>query len=79
MNLDELINGFKPIISSSDYYGLQTNSAAVNCIKTLEIKKFIFWLKVFAALMPKEEILYNVMHSTSLAEDQYTQFIKFIC
>ena len=78
MNLDELLNGFKSIVNSSDCYGLPTISAASNCIKTLEDNKFLFWLNVFAALMPEVEILYKVMQSTSLtvkkAEDHIRNF-----
>ena len=55
MNLDELVNGIKSFINSSDSFGLPTISAAANCIKTLEDKKFIFWLNACAALMPEVE------------------------
>ena len=78
MNLDELVDGFKSIINSSDSFGLPTISAAANCIKTLEDKKFLFWLNVFAALMPEVEILYNAMQSISLtvkkAQDHIQNF-----
>ena len=77
-NLEELLNGFKSIVNSSDCYGLPTISAAANCIKTLEDKKFLFWLNVFAELMPDVEILYKVMQCTNLtvkkAEDHISYF-----
>ena len=78
MNLDKLIGGFKLIINSPYSYCLLAISAAANCIKTLEDKKFLFWLNVFAALMPQVEILYNAMQSISLtvkkAEDHIQNF-----
>ena len=78
MNLNELLTGFKSIIDRSDCYGLPTISAAENCIKTLEDKKFRFWLNVFGALMPEIVILYKVMQCTNLtvkkAEDHLSNF-----
>ena len=45
---------------------MPTISNAANCIKTLEDKKILFWLNVFAALMPEVQILYNAMQNISL-------------
>ena len=42
MNLDELVDGFKSIINSSDSFVLLTISAAANCIKALEDTNFFF-------------------------------------
>ena len=65
-NLSDLLTGFESITNNTDRYGYSTIAAAENCLKTLRDEKFLFWLNVFAQLMPEVDILYNVMQSTKL-------------